>query len=70
MYGSMISTTPLSHLYAYVSSLNEQLNADGHGPMTRLQSGMLSFVLLVMLVTKSLCWEWPRSAALIEKVES
>jgi hypothetical protein len=52
----MISITPLPHLYAYVSSLNEQLKADGHVPMTRLQSGMLCFVLLGMLVTQSLCW--------------
>lgn len=52
----MISTTGLPHLCAYVNSLNEQLKADGNGPMTRLQSGMLCFVLLGMLVTQSLCW--------------
>jgi len=52
----MITTTALPHLFEYVNSLNKQLREDGHGAMTRLQSGMLCFVLLGMLVTQSLCW--------------
>ncbi len=52
----MITKTALPHLCEYVNSLNNQLREDGHGAMTRLQSGMLCFVLLGMLVTQSLCW--------------
>lgn len=52
----MISVTALPHLFEYVNSLNNQLREDGHGAISRLQSSMLCFVLLGMLITQSLCW--------------